>query len=111
MMTHPHLVGGAQRFGTRLMEAVPGRTVAKGGAEGLECLGLPERALGVAVKCEDGAGRAAGPAVIALLEQLEIVGQADQGRLESLRSPRLRNHSGLEVGHLEVRLEVATPTA
>ena len=111
MMTHPRLVGGAQRFSTRLMEALPGRTVAKGGAEGLECLGLPERALGVAVKCEDGAGRGAGPAVIALLEQLGIAGQTDRGRLESLRSPRLRNHSGLEVGHLLVRLEVATPTA
>jgi L-asparaginase II len=110
MMAYPQATGGAQRFGTKLMEALPGRIVAKGGAEGLECLGLTDRALGVAVKCEDGANRGAGPAVIALLEQLGVVRESERKALESLRSPRLRNHAGLEVGHLEARLEVATPT-
>jgi L-asparaginase II len=110
MMAHPQAVGGAQRFGTRLMEALPGRIVAKGGAEGLECLGLTERGWGVAVKCEDGANRGAGPATIALLEQIGIARPAERNALESLRSPALRNHAGLEVGHLEARLEVATPT-
>jgi L-asparaginase II len=110
MMTHPQAVGGPQRFSTRLMEALPGRIVAKGGAEGLECLGLTERGWGVAVKCEDGANRGAGPATIALLEQIGIARPAERNALERLRSPGLRNHAGLQVGHLEARLELATPT-
>ena len=108
MTTYPTAIGGTQRFSTRLMEVMHGRMVAKGGAEGLECMGLPGRGLGFVVKCEDGAQRAAGPAAIALLDHLGVLQPAERAQLESLRAPRLRNHSGLEVGRLEVQIEVAT---
>jgi L-asparaginase II len=111
MTTYPNAVGGAQRFSTRLMDVLRGRVVAKGGAEGLECIGLLGRGLGLVVKCEDGANRAAGPAAIALLDQLGVLQETDRMQLESLRAPRLRNHSGLEVGRLEVQVEVATPSS
>jgi L-asparaginase II len=111
MTSYPQAVGGAQRFNTRLMEATRGRLVAKGGAEGLECMGLPGRGLGLVVKCEDGANRAAGPASIALLEQLGILQESELAQLESLRVPRLRNHAGLEVGRLEAKAEVASPSS
>lgn len=111
MTSYPAAVGGAQRFGTRLMEVTRGRLVAKGGAEGLECLGVPGRGLGMVVKCEDGAHRAAAPAAIALLEQLGILQESERVQLESWRAPRLRNHAGLEVGRLETRVQVASPSS
>ena len=47
MRAHPELVRGDGELDTELMRAVPG-AVAKGGAEGLSSLGLPEQGLGVA---------------------------------------------------------------
>ena len=68
MQTHPDLIRGPESPDSRLMRALPGWT-AKGGAEGLLCASGPD-ALGVAVKVEDGNGRAVGPAVAAFLAVL-----------------------------------------
>ena len=65
MTAFPELVGGPGAADTALMRASPG-TVAKRGAEGLLCAGLPD-GTGLAVKVEDGANRAAGPALAHLL--------------------------------------------
>ena len=56
MTAHPELVGGPQAVDTLVMRALPG-AVAKRGAEGLLCAGLPD-GTGVALKVEDGAYRA-----------------------------------------------------
>ena len=111
MMLHPRATGGAERFGTLLMEALPGRVVAKGGAEGLECLGVPERGWGVAVKVEDGATRAVAPAVIEVLDHLGLLSEPERARLEALRRPRLRNAAGMDVGRIEAGIRVLSSTA
>ncbi len=64
MAKHPDLVGGTGREVTDLMLALPG-LIAKDGAEGVLVAATPD--LGVAVKVDDGAQRAAVPAVVALL--------------------------------------------
>jgi L-asparaginase II len=65
MRQHPKLVGGPAVHDTLVMEAVPG-SVAKRGAEGLLCAGLPD-GTGIALKVEDGANRAVGAAIGTLL--------------------------------------------
>jgi L-asparaginase II len=65
MTGHPELVEGTGRAATEVMRALPG-AVAKGGAEGLLCVGLPD-GTGYALKVEDGASRATGPAAGLLL--------------------------------------------
>jgi L-asparaginase len=57
MTAHPELVGGPRAVDTLVMRALPG-AVAKRGAEGVLCVGLPDGA-GMALKVEDGAYRAA----------------------------------------------------
>ncbi len=57
MIDHPELVGGPQAVDTLVMRALPD-AVAKRGAEGVLCAGLPD-GTGVALKVEDGAYRAA----------------------------------------------------
>ena len=65
MLAHPDLVGGPQAADTAIMRARPG-AVAQRGAEGVLCAALPD-GTAVAVKVVDGANRAAGPALAALL--------------------------------------------
>ena len=65
MLAHPQLVGGPSAVDTAIMRARPG-VLAKRGAEGVLCAALPD-GTGVAVKVEDGANRAAGPALALLL--------------------------------------------
>ncbi len=72
MTEHPELVGGPQAVDTLVMRALPG-AVAKRGAEGVLCAGLPD-GTGVALKVEDGAYRAvyaAAGLVLALPELAE----------------------------------------
>ncbi len=68
---HPELVGGRQAVDTLVMRALPG-AVAKRGAEGLLCAGLPD-GRGLALKVEDGANRAAYAAAGLILGIPELV--------------------------------------
>jgi L-asparaginase II len=65
MTTHPELVGGDRRDVTRLMRAVPG-LMAKDGAEGVFAAALPD-GRAAAIKIADGASRAAGVVLAAVL--------------------------------------------
>jgi L-asparaginase II len=102
MRAHPDLVAGPGSIDTLLMERLP--LLAKRGADGYYGMALlegPRGPLGVALKVEDGSGQAREVAVVALLRLLGL----DPGPTPWDR-PVLRNHRGLEVGHLEARLEV-----
>jgi L-asparaginase II len=69
MRAHPELIRGPLASDTRLMKALPG-WIAKGGAEGLLC--AAGGGIGVALKAEDGNGRALGPAAAAFFRQLDL---------------------------------------
>lgn len=111
MSSFPRMVGGEGRFSTVLMEETRGRLVAKGGAEGLECVGMPQRRLGLALKCEDGQSRGVGAATLALLDQLEELSDVELKRLARPRRPIVTNHAGLEVGALEAVVRVLAPSS
>lgn len=103
MLAAPYLVGGRSRFDTDLVAGGGGRSLAKGGAGGVECVGLSE-GIGVAVKVEDGtSGPSAGrPGSVATIEVLRQLGVLDPGQIEALGEharPRLRALSGRVVGH------------
>ena len=66
-MAEPFFVAGTRPRRHRLMEAAPGRIFVKIGAEGVYCAAVPELGLGIALKCDDGAGRAAEVIVAAVL--------------------------------------------
>jgi L-asparaginase II len=69
MRAHPDLIRGPLASDTRLMKALPD-WIAKGGAEGLLC--AAGSGIGVALKAEDGNGRALGPAAAAFFGQLGL---------------------------------------
>jgi L-asparaginase II len=70
--THPFFIAGSGRFDTAVIEATGGRVLVKVGAEGVYCACLPEEGLGLALKIDDGAGRAAEVALAAVLMRLGL---------------------------------------
>ena len=94
---HPWHVAGTGSFCTEIMTRFGARAFVKTGAEGVYCASLPERGLGIAVKCDDGAGRAAEVAMAALLARFLPL-DADRVALESFIRPVLRNWNGIAVG-------------
>lgn len=70
MRTHPFLVGGTDRDVTRLVEACSG-LVAKDGAEGVYAAAHLNGTV-VAVKIDDGAGRARTPVLVAALRRAGV---------------------------------------
>jgi L-asparaginase II len=70
----------------------------KTGAEGVYCGALPEQGLGIALKCEDGAGRAAELIMAAMVAR--FLADADRSWLERFLRPTLRNSNGIIVGGL-----------
>ncbi len=97
---HPHMVAGAGRFDTRIMQALGARIFTKTGAEGVFCAAIPELGLGVALKCDDGGTRAAEVAMAALVAKFLPLSEEEQRALAPLLSPSLRNWNGIEVGRV-----------
>ncbi|MCS6779763.1 MAG: asparaginase [Geminicoccaceae bacterium] len=99
MLRHPVLVAGTGRLCTALLEQ-GGGLLAKTGAEGVYVAALPERGLGLALKVEDGAARAAEPALLAALAAMGWLPAAAATALEPFARPILRNHAGEPVGRI-----------
>lgn len=102
MIRHPFMVAGTARLCTRLMEEEQGRVFAKVGAEGVYMAGDVESGLGVALKVEDGAWRAAPPALLALLDRAGILSEAARQALEEFAEPAVTNTLGDTVGRVVV---------
>jgi L-asparaginase II len=93
----PWMVAGTGRFDTRLMEAVP-RAFVKVGAEGVYGACVAHAGLGIALKCDDGASRAAEVAIGALLSSLGVWEPDERKALESFAAAEMRNWRKIPVG-------------
>ena len=103
--SHPRLIAGPGRFDTRVMEACGERVFVKSGAEGVLCAALPDAGIGIAVKAEDGAHRAAEVAMAdLLLRHLPSPSAEERTSLGDLHAPALSNWNGAMVGFLAVRV-------
>jgi L-asparaginase II len=96
----PFFVAGTGRFATVAMERLSARAFVKGGAEGVFCAALPDQGLGIAFKCDDGAGRAAEAVMAALMIRLMPLDPDECAMLERFARPVLSNWNGIEVGRL-----------
>jgi L-asparaginase II len=96
MIAHPDLVAGTGRSDTILMRAANGRVATKAGAEAYYAAIIPEAGLGVALKIDDGAGRAAETAIAAILDKLGVLTD-DKAAHDIIRAP-IPNTRGKIVG-------------
>lgn len=97
-MAEPFYVAGTGRTCTHLMEIAPGRIFAKTGAEGVFCAAIPEQGIGIALKCEDGATRAAESMVAATLARFFAKEPEIQAQLRKASQRSLKNWNRSEVG-------------
>jgi L-asparaginase II len=95
MMAHPFLVAGTDRLCTDLMGAMPGRILAKVGADGIYCASIPELGLGVALKVTDGDSRSSGLALLEVLRQV-LCRWAPEGQLR-VPEPVVEKHGPLPI--------------
>ena len=97
-MAEPFFVAGTGRADLALMQAAPGRIFVKTGAEGVYCAAVPELGLGIALKCDDGAGRAAEAMIAAVLAKLLRSDEALAARLTLQANPAVPSRIGAKVG-------------
>jgi L-asparaginase II len=98
----PWYVAGTGRFCTEIMQIFGPRVFVKTGAEGVYCGALPEQGLGIAIKCDDGASRAAQAIMAALIARLLPMNDTERQALSPFMRPALRNWNGFEVGAVRV---------
>jgi len=95
---HPDMVAGAGRFDTLVMRILGERAFVKTGAEGVYCAAFPAEGLGVAIKCRDGATRAAEVAMGAMIARFVTMSEGERAALEPRLAPVLSNWNGAAVG-------------
>jgi L-asparaginase II len=103
----PWYVAGTGRFCTEVMQLLGLRVLVKTGAEGVFCAALPELGFGIAIKCDDGAGRAAEAIMAALIARFVRLDDVERAIVASFVRPSLRNWNGTEVGSLRVSEAIA----
>ena len=104
----PYYVAGTGRFCTEIMKRFGARVLAKTGAEGVYCGALPEQGIGIALKCDDGATRAAEVTMAALIARFLPVSDDERAALDRFVRPTLRNWNGIEVGGLRPAAELSS---
>jgi L-asparaginase II len=101
--THkPWFVAGSGRFCTQVIQLLGARALVKTGAEGVYCGALPQQGLGIAIKCDDGAGGAAEAIMATLIARFVPLQDQERAALAQLARPVLRNWNGIEVGAVRV---------
>lgn len=110
MVSFPEMVAGPRRFDTLLMEALSGKVIAKGGAEGYQVIGISSDAfgpgspaLGIALKVADGdyAKRAISSISLSILEQLGLLQPDTLNSLSEFAMRKVTNWRDIEVGMMQ----------
>jgi L-asparaginase II len=97
MTGYPEMVSGEARPDLAYMAPAPADWVAKGGAEGMQALGIRSRGLGIAIKIADGSSRAVEIALASVIGQLGLL-PAEHPALRRWREGRIRNQAGRQTG-------------
>jgi len=99
IVAHPDMLSGSDGFDTRLIKLTQGHILCKMGAGGVEVGIIPSLGLGIALKIDDGSGKAAEIAFLAILRSLGCL-EEDVYELIGPRVPVL-THKGKTVGFLQ----------
>ncbi|WP_047980199.1 asparaginase [Ornithinibacillus contaminans] len=106
MNEHPRIVASENFICTTLLEDP--NIVAKGGAQGVYCLGLKKERIGFALKVLTGS-EDVWPAVVAsILEQINYENKETVARLRALKPSIVKNDAGLVVGEIKEKFTLAS---
>lgn len=99
MKANPRMINGDKEFCTELITNTNGRVIGKVGAEGIYCIAVPEKQLGICIKISDGNERGVYPVATHLLKELGVLSDIAMEKLEKWIQPPLKNHKGKLIGH------------
>jgi L-asparaginase II len=105
MASEPFLVAGSGRLCTRVMEVAGSKVALKTGAEGVYTASLPSLGLGVALKVDDGAARAAEVAIGRVLQHLKVFDAEEEQALAEFLTLPVLNRVGREVGRIRPSID------
>jgi len=98
MASNPFMVAGTGRYCTNVIKAGNGKLLVKTGAEGVMAAALPDLGVGVAVKIDDGARRAAEAAMAAVLLAVGSLPEQTRTCLRSYAAATVHNWRDQVVG-------------
>lgn len=104
---YPLLMSGTGRACADMIGASAERTVVKTGAEGVFAAVLPEQGIGIALKADDGTGRASETLMAHMLVRFGVAKADDPGIAKHL-SARVRNWRGDDVGERRISAALAS---
>ncbi|MCW4631115.1 MULTISPECIES: asparaginase [Marinomonas] len=104
VVKHPFMVAGTDRYCTDMMTILQKRVFLKVGAEGVYIAAIPELKLAIALKCEDGAVRAAESVMTALLDHVGITSFVADDIMQKYRSVTLKNWEKRITGQIVCRI-------
>jgi L-asparaginase II len=99
MTSYPRMINGDKEFCTDLITHSEGKVIGKVGAEGIYCVAVPEKQLGICVKISDGNERGVYPVTIHILSELGVINKQVMDKLKAWAYPPLKNHKGKVVGY------------
>ena len=100
IIREPLYAAGHGTVVSELNQVTHGRVLAKTGAEGILTAALPEQGLGIALKIADGSARARSAALLAILDYLGALTEAEKKQLQAHSAPPIENSRGLVVGEI-----------
>lgn len=100
MVAYPRIIRGDDTFCTDLAKQTGGRAIGKIGAEGVYCISIPEKQLGICIKMLDGHPWSSYPVAVRILEELEILDSEDVKKLKKWALPCVKNDKGGTVGYI-----------
>jgi L-asparaginase II len=98
MNAAPEMVSGTGGYCSTLMKATGGRMIGKIGAQGVYCIGIKDKKLGIALKIEDGSAGTASVAAMHVLRELDLLSEAEYVELEAFHHPAILNDEHKIVG-------------
>jgi len=98
-IAEPFYIAGTGRFCSEAITAMQGDALVKTGAEGVFCGAMPNAGLGIAIKCDDGASRAAETMMANLLL---VLGRHGNAILRHWANPPLLNRRDIRIGEIRV---------
>lgn len=100
-ITHePLYAAGHGTVVSDIIQVTKGTVLVKTGAEGVLTAALPEQGLGIALKISDGSARARSTTLLAILDHLGVLSDAEKYQLNNHITPQIKNSRGLVVGEI-----------
>ena len=96
------MISGTNKINTLMQIETAGKALVKGGAEGVYTAAINSLGLGVCIKIDDGAGRAASLAMLAVLRKLNVLSEDSVQKIKEFGFDEVRNWAGTLVGKIEI---------